>query len=88
MSFQSGAVFCSSHLIRGFPCHKTINWTPELEFNVYHNMKHRRPRRASSGRTKVTRMRVNTRAFMAFVFWPNGGDCTLGSLVVRQFCTL
>ena len=37
MSFQSGAVFCSSHAIRGFPCQETVNWTPELEFRVYHN---------------------------------------------------
>ena len=37
MSFQSGAVFCSSQEIRGFPCQDTVNWTPELEFRVYHN---------------------------------------------------
>ena len=37
MSFQSGAVFCSSQEIRGFPCQETANQTPELEFRVYHN---------------------------------------------------
>ena len=35
MSFQSGAEFCNSHVIRGFPCQETANWTPELEFRVY-----------------------------------------------------
>ena len=38
MSFQSGAVFCSSQVIRGFPCQETANRTPELEFKVYHKM--------------------------------------------------
>ena len=38
MSFQSGAVFCSSQEIRGFPCQETASWTPELEFKVYHKM--------------------------------------------------
>ena len=38
MSFQSGAVFCSSQEIRGFPCQDTANQTPELEFRVYHSM--------------------------------------------------
>ena len=37
MSFQSGAVFCSSQEIRGFPCQDTMNRMPELEFKVYHN---------------------------------------------------
>ena len=37
MSFQLGAVFCSSHEIKGFPCQETTNQTPELEFKVYHN---------------------------------------------------
>ena len=37
MSFQSGAVFCSSQEIRGFPCQEIINQTPEFEFKVYHN---------------------------------------------------
>ena len=37
MSFQSRAVFSSSHEIRGFPCQDTVNQTPELEFRVYHN---------------------------------------------------
>ena len=37
MSFQLGAVFCSSQVIRGFPYQETTNWTPELEFRVYHN---------------------------------------------------
>ena len=36
MSFQSGAVFCSSQVIRDFPCQETKNRTPELEFKVYH----------------------------------------------------
>ena len=36
ISFQSGAVFCSSQEMRGFPCQETANRTPELEFNVYH----------------------------------------------------
>ena len=35
MSFQSGAVFCSSHKMKGFPCQETTNWMPELEFKVY-----------------------------------------------------
>ena len=38
MSFQSGAEFCNSHAIRGFPCQETTNQTLELEFRVYHNM--------------------------------------------------
>ena len=38
MSFQSGAVFCSSQAIRGFPCQETASWTPELEFRVYYKM--------------------------------------------------
>ena len=38
MSFQSGAVFCSSQATRGFPCQETANRTPELEFRVYHKM--------------------------------------------------
>ena len=38
MSFQLGAVFCSSHEMKGFPCQETANWTPELEFKVYYNM--------------------------------------------------
>ena len=38
MSFQSREVFCSSHAIRGFPCQDTANWTPELEFRVYHKI--------------------------------------------------
>ena len=38
ISFQSGAVFCSSQAIRGFPCQETVNQTPELEFRVYHKM--------------------------------------------------
>ena len=38
MSFQSGAVFYSSHAIRSFPCQETANQTPELEFRVYHSM--------------------------------------------------
>ena len=38
MSFQSGAVFCSSQVIRGFPCQEIASWTPELEFRVYHKM--------------------------------------------------
>ena len=38
MSFQSGVVFCSSQVIRGFPCQETASWTPELEFRVYHKM--------------------------------------------------
>ena len=37
MSFQSGVVFCSSQEMRGFPYQETTNWTPELEFRVYHN---------------------------------------------------
>ena len=35
MSFQLGAVFCSSQAIRGFPFQETTNCTPELEFRVY-----------------------------------------------------
>ena len=35
MSFQLGAVFCSSQEIRGLPCQETVNWMPELEFKVY-----------------------------------------------------
>ena len=38
MSFQSGAVFCSSQEMRGFPCQDTASQTPELEFRVYHKM--------------------------------------------------
>ena len=38
MSFQSGVVFCNSQEIKGFPCQETMNWMPELEFKVYHNM--------------------------------------------------
>ena len=38
MSFQSGAVFCSSQVTRGFPCQETANRTPELEFRVYHRI--------------------------------------------------
>ena len=38
MSFQSGAVFCNSHMIRGFPCQETMNQALELEFRVYHSM--------------------------------------------------
>ena len=38
ISFQSGAVFCSSQVIRGFPCQETTSQTPELEFRVYHKM--------------------------------------------------
>ena len=38
MSFQLGAVFCSSQVIRGFPCQETVSRTPELEFRVYHKM--------------------------------------------------
>ena len=38
MSFQSGAVFCSSQVTRGFPCQETANRTLELEFRVYHKM--------------------------------------------------
>ena len=38
MSFQLGAVFCSSQVIRGFPCQETASWMPELEFKVYHKM--------------------------------------------------
>ena len=37
MFFQSGAEFCNSHMIRGFPCQETMNQMPELEFRVYHN---------------------------------------------------
>ena len=36
MSFQLGAVFCNSQVIRGFPCQETKNQMPELEFRVYH----------------------------------------------------
>ena len=39
MSFQSGAVFCGSQEIRGFPCQETTNWTLELEFRVYHMLR-------------------------------------------------
>ena len=38
MSFQSGAVFCSSQAIRDFPCQDTENWTLEFKFKVYHKM--------------------------------------------------
>ena len=38
ISFQSGAVFCSSQETRGFPCQEIPNRTPELEFSVYHRM--------------------------------------------------
>ena len=38
ISFQSGAVFCSSQAMRGFPCQETENQTPELEFSVYHKI--------------------------------------------------
>ena len=38
MSCQSGAVFCNSQEIRGFPYQDTVNRMPELEFKVYHNM--------------------------------------------------
>ena len=38
MSFQLGAVFCSSQAIRGFPCQETASRMPELEFRVYHKM--------------------------------------------------
>ena len=38
MSFQSGVVFCSSQVIRGFPCQETASRMPELEFRVYHKM--------------------------------------------------
>ena len=38
MSFQSGAVFCSSQVIRGFLCQETASQTLELEFRVYHKM--------------------------------------------------
>ena len=38
ISFQSGAVFCSSQVIRGFPCQETASRMPELEFKVYHKM--------------------------------------------------
>ena len=38
MSFQLGAVFCSSQAIRGFPCQETVSRTPELEFRVYHKI--------------------------------------------------
>ena len=37
MSFQSGAVFCNSHVIRAFPCQEIKNRTLELEFRVYHS---------------------------------------------------
>ena len=37
MSFQLGAVFCSSQEIRGFPCQETVNQMLEFEFRVYHN---------------------------------------------------
>ena len=38
MSFQSGVVFCSSHVIRGFPSQETASRMLELEFRVYHRM--------------------------------------------------
>ena len=38
MSFQSGVEFCSSQVIRGFPCQDTANQALELEFRVYHSM--------------------------------------------------
>ena len=38
MSFQLGAVFCSSQAIRGSSCQETANQTPELEFRVYHKI--------------------------------------------------
>ena len=38
MSLQSGAVFCNSQEIRGFPCQETTNQMPELEFKVYQSM--------------------------------------------------
>ena len=38
ISFQSGAAFCSSQVIRGFPCQENASWMPELEFRVYHKM--------------------------------------------------
>ena len=38
ISFQSGAVFCNSQAIRGFPCQETVNWMPEIEFKVYQSM--------------------------------------------------
>ena len=38
MSFQSGAVFCSSQVIRSFPFQETASQTPELEFRVHHKM--------------------------------------------------
>ena len=38
ISFQSGAVFCSSQVIKGFPCQETVSRMPELEFRVYHKM--------------------------------------------------
>ena len=37
MSFQSGAVFCSSQVIRDFPCQVTKNQTPEFKLKVYHS---------------------------------------------------
>ena len=37
MSFQSRAVFCSSQVIRGFPCQDIMSWTLEFEFRVYHS---------------------------------------------------
>ena len=38
MSFQLGAVFCSSQAMRDFPCQEIVNRMLELEFRVYHNM--------------------------------------------------
>ena len=35
MSFQLGAMFCSSQEIRGFPCQEIANRMLELEFKVY-----------------------------------------------------
>ena len=87
MSFQSGEVFCSSHMIRDFPCQDTTNRTPELEFRVYHKMYEASPRNAIMGRTKNRMIREKVNVFMVFVSSPCGGDCTPGSLTVKQFCT-
>ena len=87
MSFQLGAVFCSSQEIRGFPCQETVNRTPELEFRVYHNTEHRRPMRAARGSMRTVVIRERTRAFMSFVSWPCGGDCILGNRSVKRFYT-
>ena len=38
MSFQLGAVFCSSQEMRGFPCQEITNQTLEFEFKVYHKI--------------------------------------------------